>query len=379
MKAIQLISRYALAITFLFSGFVKGQDPLGTMFKIEDYLIAYNMDWAMPLALALSIALCSFEFAIGFALLFNLKPVLTRWMVTLTMTFFTILTFFDAIYNPVPDCGCFGDAIVLTNWQTFYKNVVLMVFVAGLLITRKASTQAIRPCTQWLTLLAGFLGFALFSFYSYRHLPLIDFLDWKVNKNMYPTSEIQARYFVTYKNNSTGETREYESNNFPYNDSVWMSQWSFVDQRVDDPSAALRHNLQAVDSYGDDVTDVYIKNTDYQLLITLYDSKVLNNEIETRLKPIVNFFYESGREPAVITASLPEELHEIAARFDNKVTMLNADDIVLKTMVRANPGVMLMKNGVVKGKWNWRDTPDAETLIHKFPDLTTPTTGQPSN
>lgn len=369
MKLLHLVSRFLLALTFLFSGFVKGQDPLGTMFKIEDYLIAYNMDWAMPLALALSIALCAFEFALGFALLLNLKPLLVRWLVTLMMSFFLVLTFFDALYNPVPDCGCFGDAIVLTNWQTFYKNVVLMIFVAGLIISRKQTTQPIKPCTQWLVLLAVFLMFALFSFYSYRHLPVMDFLPWRTGKNMYPTTDQKARYFVTYKNNTTGETKEYESHNFPFNDSVWLSQWTFVEQRVDDPGAALRHNLQATDSYGEDVTDTYIKNTDYQLIITLYHSAGLTNEMIAHLQPIIHYFYESGREPALITAALPEELPILATRFKNQVVVLNADDIVLKTMVRANPGVMILKEGVVLAKWNWRDTPSIAKLLEKFPLL----------
>jgi len=367
MKTFRIISRYLLGITFIFSGFVKGQDPLGTMFKIEDYLIAYNMNWALPLALAMSIALCAFEFSLGYALIFNLKPKLTRWLITAVMIFFTVLTFFDAIYNPVPDCGCFGDAIVLTNWQTFYKNLVLMVFIAGLFATRKLENQPMKPCTQWVALFAGFLGFALFSFYSYRHLPVIDFLPWKTGKNMYPVSTQTARYYVTYRNNATGETKEFESNDFPYNDSVWLSQWSFVEQRVDDPSAALRHELQATDLNGDDITDRYIKNPDYQIIITLYNPDGFGREVIRRLRPLVDYLYTEGHTPALLTAALPEESRQLSEKLDEHIDVLNADDIVLKTMVRANPGVMLMKDGVVLAKWNWRDVPKIEELRKKYP------------
>lgn len=367
MKTFRIISRYLLGITFIFSGFVKGQDPLGTMFKIEDYLIAYNMNWALPLALAMSITLCAFEFTLGYALVFNLRPTLTRWLITAVMIFFTVLTFFDAIYSPVPDCGCFGDAIVLTNWQTFYKNLVLMVFIVGLFVTRKFEDSPTKHCTQWVALLAGFLGFALFSFYSYRHLPVIDFLSWKTGKNMYPVSTQTPRYYVTYRNNTTGETKEFESNNFPYNDSVWMSQWSFVEQRVDDPTAALRHGLQATDQNGDDVTDLYIKNPDYQVIITLYNPDGINREVMGHLTLLVDYLYNEGHTPALITAALPEETPQIAEKFNNHVEVLNADDIVLKTMVRANPGVMLMKGGVVLDKWNWRDVPEVKKLKEKYP------------
>lgn len=366
MKYIRLISRIIIGSTFVFSGFVKGQDPLGFTFKLEDYLIAYDMTWAMPLVLAMTIILCAFEFTLGFALLLNLRPALTRWLVTAMMVFFTFLTFFDAIYNPVPDCGCFGDAIILTNWQTFYKNVILMVFVIGLIVTRKYEKPTINAGSQWILLMAGFLCFAAFSVYSYRHLPVFDFMPWKVGKNMYPTSDIQAKYYVTYKNNSTGETKEYESHNFPYNDSTWMSEWRFVSQRVDDPSASLRHELQILDSTGTDVTDTYIRNNDYQIIITMYDPHTVPHGVATQLEPLVNYLYNSGHTPVILTAALPEEMKAIARDYHNRAEVLNADDIVLKTMVRANPGVMLMKDGVVIDKWNWRDTPGVESLKAKF-------------
>ncbi|HAQ64443.1 MAG TPA: hypothetical protein DCR43_01065 [Bacteroidales bacterium] len=367
MKYIRIISRIIIGGTFVFSGFVKGQDPLGFTFKLEDYLIAYDMTWAMPLVLSMTIILCAFEFTLGFALLLNLRPALTRWLVTAMMVFFTFLTFFDALYNPVPDCGCFGDAIILTNWQTFYKNLILMIFVVGLIATRKYEKPTINAGSQWILLMAGFLAFAAFSVFSYRHLPLLDFMPWKVGKNMYPTTEVQAKYYVTYKNNVTGETKEYESHNFPYNDSVWMSQWSFVNQRIDDPSAGLRHELQILDSTGTDVTDAYIRNTDYQLIITMYDPQTAPSRVAEQLAPLVDYLYKEGHTPVLLTAALPEEMGIIASAYKNHVEVLNADDIVLKTMVRANPGVMLMKNGVVIDKWNWRDTPDVESLKARFP------------
>lgn len=366
MKYIRLISRIIIGSTFVFSGFVKGQDPLGFTFKLEDYLIAYDMIWAMPLVLALTIMLCAFEFTLGFALLLNLRPSLTRWLVTAMMVFFTFLTFFDAIYNPVPDCGCFGDAIILTNWQTFYKNLILMVFVIGLIVTRQYEKPTMNTGSQWVLLMAGFLAFAAFSVYSYRHLPVFDFMPWKVGKNMYPASDVQARYYVTYKNNATGETKEYESHNFPYKDSTWLSRWSFVSQRVDDPSAGLRHELQILDSTGTDVTDTYIRNSDYQIIITMYDPHTVPQNVAKQLAPLIDYLYNSGHTPILLTAALPEEMEVIAHEYKNHVEVLNADDVVLKTMVRANPGVMLMKDGVVIDKWNWRDTPGVESLKTKF-------------
>lgn len=133
---IKVLSRWIVGAVFVFSGFVKGVDPLGTAYKLQDYFEAYGTEWANSLSLFLSIFLSSLEFAIGAALLINLLPKLTARILTIVMVFFTLLTFYDALYAPVPDCGCFGDAIKLTNWQTFYKNLVLMVFVITVLFDK---------------------------------------------------------------------------------------------------------------------------------------------------------------------------------------------------------------------------------------------------
>ena len=136
-KIFTLISRLLVGCVFVFSGFVKGIDPLGTAYRIEDYFIAFGTQWAIPLALYLSVFLCTVEFSIGILLLLNVRIKEVAWLLLLMMLFFTCTTFYDALYNPVPDCGCFGDAIKLTNWQTFLKNIVLMVFVLTIFLNRK--------------------------------------------------------------------------------------------------------------------------------------------------------------------------------------------------------------------------------------------------
>ena len=137
MKILANTFRILTAIVFLFSGFVKGVDPLGFAYKIEDYFVAYHVDWAMPLALAISVIMCTLEFTVGAMLLLNFRMKFTSWVLLLMMIYFTGLTLIDAINNPVPDCGCFGDAIKLTNWQTFYKNVVLIIFAIVIFAYRK--------------------------------------------------------------------------------------------------------------------------------------------------------------------------------------------------------------------------------------------------
>jgi uncharacterized membrane protein YphA (DoxX/SURF4 family) len=175
MKFVRNFSRVFVGLVFIFSGFVKGVDPLGFAYKIDDYFIAYGMQWAEPLSTTLSVLLCAFEFSLGVLLVLNVKPKLIAWLTLLIMVYFTGLTFYDALYNPVPDCGCFGDAIKLTNWQTFYKNIVLILFALLVFLQRKKFKSPYSQGVGLFLLLLVPLTFIWFSAYNYRNLPMIDF------------------------------------------------------------------------------------------------------------------------------------------------------------------------------------------------------------
>ncbi|MDO8898776.1 MAG: DoxX family protein, partial [Bacteroidales bacterium] len=220
-------SRLLVGAVFIFSGFVKGVDPLGTAYKFGDYFAAYGTDWANAFALFLSVSLCALEFAIGAALFFNLRMKITAWALLIIMMFFTVLTFFDAIYAPVPDCGCFGDAIKLTNWETFYKNLVLMIFVIVIFRNRTSFKSVLSNLSQNIVLVLISAMFIYFSVYNYRHLPMIDFRMWKVGNKMTADADNEMRVYVKYRNIATGEIREYLSPDFPWNDPVWLAEWEF--------------------------------------------------------------------------------------------------------------------------------------------------------
>ena len=166
MRILRIISRVVVGVTFVFSGFVKGVDPMGTMYKIQDYFIAYNMDWALPTAIFFSFLLVTLEFALGIYLLLNLRIKLASRILLVMMSFFTVVTLFDALYNPVADCGCFGEAIKLTNWETFYKNLVLMVFTLIVVFTPRHKKVTMSLKRQDTVGLLFITVFALFPFYS---------------------------------------------------------------------------------------------------------------------------------------------------------------------------------------------------------------------
>jgi len=366
MKILANISRLLTACVFLFSGFVKGVDPLGFSYKIEDYFIAYHMDWAIPLALTLAIMACALELSIGVMLLLKLRMKPASWLLLLMMSFFTVLTFFDAVYNPVPDCGCFGDAIILTNWQTFYKNIVLIVLAIIVFSYRKKFSNGFSPSAQWM--ITGIVAalFISFSVYCYRHLPVIDFTEWKKGHKLYAENPVPVKYFVTYRNNATGEQKEFLSPNYPFDDSTWMAQWVFVSQRVEDPNTYYGKSLVITDTLGNILTETVTRNPEFQLIVNAYDLSSANSQAFSAIDKFCLKAAGDGVSSVALVASEPADIVNFVHRNKLSIAFYQSDDIVLKTMVRSNPGIMLLRNGIIIDKWNWRDLPDYEKFKAEF-------------
>jgi uncharacterized membrane protein YphA (DoxX/SURF4 family) len=369
MKLLANISRILVGLVFIFSGFVKGIDPLGTAYRIEDYFIAFGTTWAIPLALFMAISLCALEFTLGVSVLLNLRVKITAWPLLLMMVFFTGLTLNDAINNPVPDCGCFGDAITLSNWATFYKNIVLIVLVFIIFIYRKKYQPWLMPKPGNLAVLIVFLAFGLFSFIEYIHLPMIDFLPWKVGKDMVPDNPGKPKVYLTYRNINTGETKEYLSPDYPWNDSLWVKEWVFVDQRIDDSHVIKGHTLHIFDNQSNEVTEDFINNPGYQFLVISWDLSESSRKGMEKLDRLFADVSARGHSFVVLTSSPDETIEAYRQGLHPELEFYHADDVELKMMVRANPGMILLKDGMVLGKWNWRDVPDLQHLQKKFADL----------
>lgn len=360
MKKLGAISRWLLAIVFLFSAFVKGVDPLGTSYKIEDYLLAYHMDWALFVSLPAAFALIGFEFSLGVFLLFNLYPRLTRYGTALLMAFFTLVTLYDALYNPVPDCGCFGDALILTNWQTFYKNLLIDALL--ILVFLFHSKQQKRKSYLWGLLV--FSGFIAFSYYNYRHLPILDFRSWKEGTQVFDASQNQTQLFVTYQNKNTGEQKEYLSPNFPYQDSVWMAEWEFVSLREYNPNQN-NQQLMLFDDQGQEATADVLGFSGQSFLIISNNIRFIGAYQLEKIQQIIQLAETEQLSIVFITASVEPELSQFLTQNQIDIPVYQADDIDLKTIIRSNPGLILLENGKVMQKWSWVDFP---TEINQIPN-----------
>jgi len=366
MKILRNVCRIIVGMVFIFSGFVKGVDPLGFVYRMEDYFYAFGITWAVPFCLYLTIFLCALEFVIGVSLLFNLWIRGTAWILLPMLTFFTFLTFFDAVYNLVPDCGCFGDAIKITNLQTFLKNLVLMALVMPIFGSQKKFKGLLSRTSEIIVLIFVFLCFTGMQIYSYRHLPLIDFMDWKVGNQVNRTDLKPVKFYVIYKNKKTGEEKEFIPPNYPWNDSVWMKQWVYQGQRVEDPNKEKAMILRVENEKGADITSSIVDNPDFQFILVAYELYITNKEAFHKILPFYKKAIADGYSFVCLTNSLNDEIRKF--KLDNGIAFdfYSADDVVLKTMVRSNPGLILIRHGVVLAKWHYNDFPSYEDVVKKF-------------
>lgn len=346
------ICRILVGALFIFSSFTKGVDPLGTKYKILDYLAAYNMTWLNGMAMVLSMGLILAEFLVGICLLIKVYPRLAVLGATLLMLFFTITTLFDALYNLVPDCGCFGTAVKMSNWQTFYKNLVIDALLIPLIMNNKLLENKLSGRSNFIIASIFALLFLGFEIYNYRHLPVVDFMNWKVGKQMNVQSDDPARIYLTFKNRITGEKQEYLSSEYPWNDSVWAAQWEFVDQRVDGDVNVL--GFSALDADGDDVTDMLL-NTENLLMFTSNDLTKVSAKEWDKVKEITNYAENRGYIVVWTVANEAEYVEYLRTKYDFLNEVFYADELEIKTIVRSNPGLIWLDNGLVKDKWSSAD------------------------
>ena len=366
MKILRTSFRILVGLVFVFSGFVKGIDPLGTEYRMEDYFIVFSIPVFIPFSLYLTIFLCVLEFSLGISLLFNLLIRKTVWLLVPMMMFFTILTFFDAVYNLVPDCGCFGDALKITNLQTFLKNIVLMAFVLTIFAWRKKYRNPLPAWGVYTLLLITVSAFSALSVQCYRHLPLIDFMAWKAGNRVNKTESLPVTFYVTYKNKKTGEEKEYVSPNYPWNDSIWLADWIFTSQRVVDPNKNQGLVLRVEDQHGTDYTSSVLDNPDYQFIMVAYDLNKTDRKGFHKILPFYKQAVGDGYSFICLTNSLPAEIRKFRLQNGTGFDYYNSDEVVLKTMVRSNPGLILLKDGVVMAKWGFRDFPSYEQVKERF-------------
>ncbi len=354
---LNVVSRWVVGLVFLFSSFVKGVDPMGTMFKVQDYmsnweLFGMSFTWAYPLAGTLAVALICAEFLVGVMLIFNAFRIFSAWLLALMMAFFTVTTFIDATTNLVDDCGCFGDAIKLTNWQTFWKNIALDVPTVWIVLTRwmRRKRRFERDSIVFIGALAVMLVFCI---YNIKHEPVIDFRPWKVGNQMVDMEQGSTpQSYVTYKNIQTGEIMEMESAKLMdyMADTAWANTWEWTSSRVEMPEIKAP-GFSMFDMEGSDRALELITAEDGLVIVTIHHLEKIDAEDVEEIKTARTLAGENGKEIVLLTSALPEDI--LIWMYENGIEDMDfyfADATAIETMMRGNPGFMYVKNATVVDK-----------------------------
>lgn len=371
MKHLRTFSRVIVGLVFIFSGFVKGIDPLGSAYKFHDYFLAFGMPFMDTISLGLSVFLSTAEFIIGISLLMGTRMRLTAWLVLIFMTFFTILTFIIALTNPVTDCGCFGDALIITNWQTFIKNLILMSFVLFIFVQRNKFQQFYPAYAEWASLLVAIAGFLILIYHSYQHLPPIDFRPYQVGANIPEKMKIPEgapvdEYETLLYYEKDGDVQEFTMDNYPWDDSTWtwVETKSVLMKKGYEPPI---HNFTIVSADGFDITEEVLSAQQPVFLLISHNLKEANIENLEKANAIASYCKSGNCLFYGLTASPGEVIEGVNDQVPLDFDFYFTDEVTLKTIIRSNPGLLTLDSGTITGKWHGNDIPDIailESAVH---------------
>jgi uncharacterized membrane protein YphA (DoxX/SURF4 family) len=365
MKYVLWIIRIVVGLLFIFSGLVKANDPLGLSYKMDEFFEVWHMYWAMPYSLALSIMMIGFEIIAGIALLLGYAYRIFSFLLLLLIIFFTFLTAYVLFSGKIKECGCFGDCIKISNEETFWKDVALTVLGLVLFIYRNRIKPLFGKYTGTsIMLLTAFLAFGI-QWWALEHLPFYDCLPFKIGVDVkkdrqIPPGAIPDQYESVMIYQKDGVKKEFTTENYPWQDTTWV----FVDRKdklVKKGNAEPKIKDFIISDYdGNEHTDEILSTAGYTYLWFVQKPEEVRTDNMDKLKKLIAEARANNGAFYVLFSSDKES----AAAFQQKwglqgVDFLAFDRTVSKTAMRANPGLMLLEQGVIKGKWSFRDYPDS--------------------
>ncbi|MCX2475710.1 DoxX family membrane protein [Pedobacter sp. MC2016-05] len=382
MKNIILnISRIFVGVLFIFSGLIKANDPLGFGYKLQEYFEVFHLNFLSGAATGIAILLCTLEIILGALLLLGFWSRKVAWGLLVLIIFFTLLTFVSAAFKVVTSCGCFGDAIPLTPWQSFSKDLILLALILVIFFNKHQikpvfTKPAIQRNIAILIMLVA-LGFGIFT---YNVLPIIDFLPYKVgvhipSQMIIPPGEKPDEYEIMYHlvNKKTKEEKDMSDKAY-LKTEIWKdNNWEIVGEPVQrlvkkgyEPKIK---DLKITDASGTDYTKELIENPYYTLIFVAYDLKNANQAAVGKLNALaINATQQFNIRTVLLTANSAQDAEAFIKKNNLFSEVFYADAVPLKSMVRANPGILLLKNGVVINKWHYHNVPTFDQLSRKYFD-----------
>lgn len=358
------ISRVVLALVLVVSGFVKAVDPKGTMYKLQEYLEAFSIDlFSTEWLLLFATIIAAVEFLLGLFLLLGVYRRFISTAVFFLFIFLTLFTCYIAVYNPISDCGCFGDAFVLSNEMTFVKNVFLLILAFVLFLGRRRFIRYISATNRWAVVLFSIFYIVVVEALSLFHVPVIDFRQYKVGSDLRElTTAMPEAYKVLSLYEKDGEQC------FFAEDTVPGGEWTFVEARVVPEGKgreAVIDNFSILNWEEDyDIAEEILSDTGYVcLVVSDFVEEASVNRID-RVNDLYDYCVENGVAFYMATASDEKNVELWQKRTGAEYNLLWADKVLLRNMTRANPGLLLIKDGVIKGKWAASDIPEPQELFN---------------
>ena len=347
MKWYDHFSRYFVGVLFIFSGLTKLDDPVGTAIKLKEYFEVFATNFSglfsvfIPLDKPIAVFLIVFEVMLGIALIINYRMKLTALLLLLLSAFFTFLTFYSAFFNKVTDCGCFGDAIPLTAWESFYKDVILLFFAVFLFIRREKFKPVKNNKLLFDGIITGFIGLNIFiAVYTIYHLPLIDFRPYKIGNNipalMKPSAPFRYRYIMEK------DGKQYKFDQYPSD-----TTYKFKEMVLLNPEAQPKiTDYHVWNDEGDFTQETFQGN---KLFVIMYNVKKANNKHFDEINRLASNLKDVAEK---------SDIDNLLKNYNLDIPYYYTDMTVLEAVIRSNPGLWLLKDGTVKGKWPYTNLPD---------------------
>lgn len=376
------VCRLLVGILFIFSGLIKANDPTGFGYKLQEYFHVFNLNALNDYSTSIAIVICAVEVILGLLLLLGIAGRAVAWGLLILIVFFTFLTFYSAFFDVVTSCGCFGDAIPLTPWQSFAKDVVLLLLILVIFSRRQKIFPLIKNSfTNNLLVVFAVVASFGFGIYTYSYLPIIDFLPYKVGNHLPSLMKIPEgapqdvyEHIYTLKNKNSGKSKKVTDKEY-MDQKIWEDEnWEIVGE----PESKLVKkgyklpipDLLITDSEGNDFTAEIIENPHYNFIVTSVDVSKFSTEDLVALDRINQTIKELSNEynlrAVLLTSSAFKDVEYLNNQLDLVLENFYADAVPIKSMVRSNPGVMLLQNGKVIMKWSKKSFPSKEVLAEKY-------------
>ncbi len=366
MKLLVGIARILVGGLFIISGLVKLNDPVGFSFKLKDYFApeVLDLEFLVPYALLIAIFVVIFEVLLGVALLLGYLKKLTLWSLLLMIVFFTFLTFYSAYFNKVTDCGCFGDAIPLTPWESFSKDIVLLVLIIILFIGQKYIRPFFTQGTRSIIIFASFVGCLGITYYVLQHLPIVDFRPYKIGANIkegmsVPEDAPGPIFEYKWKFNVNGEEKTIITNgDYPQVDGELISTET---EMIQEGYAPPIHDF-SMERDGEDYTTQFL---DEENLVVVIAYSLGNTEKDGYfpIKEVTDKAVKNGYTVIGLSASSQEMTEALTEKYKLNFKFYFCDETTLKTIVRSNPGILELDNGTIKQKLHWNDAHKIELPV----------------